>query len=295
MSARHLGLLLLGVVAISFAAILVRLADAPPLAVAFYRNAIAAAILVPLAVARHRRELLSLRRRDVALAVLAGALLAAHFASWIPSITLTTIAASTVLVETQPVWVGLAGHFFLGERLHRRAGLGIAVALGGAAVVAGGDVGLSGDAMLGDLLALGGAVAGAGYYLAGRDLRRRLSVLAYVAIAYSSCAAVLMVAMVGAGTPFLEFPAGTWMAFLAMALVPHILGHTVLNYLLGFLEATVIAVAVMAEPVGATILALAFFGEVPSWSALVGGPLVLMGIYVAIRAQGRRVAPAPVD
>ncbi len=293
--ARVLGLLGLGVVSVAFSSILIRIADAPPLAVALYRNVVAAAILLPIAVVRHPDELRSLSRREWVTALVAGALLAAHFALWIPSLAYTTVAASTVLVTTQPVWVVLFGRI-LGERVSRRGLLGIGLALAGAVLISGGDFGVSARAAFGDLLALGGAVAAAGYFLAGRRLRQRVSLATYTGIAYSTTAAILAVAVAVSGTPFLGYEARVLGLFLLMALVPQIGGHTVFNYVLGHVETAVVAIAVTGEPVVATILALAFFGETPSWAALVGGALILGGIYVTISAQARRAAElAPVE
>lgn len=293
-SARVLGFLALGVVSVAFSSILIRVAEAPALAVALYRNVVAAAILLPIAFARHRDELRSLSRREWGTAVLAGALLAAHFALWIPSLSYTTVAASTVLVTTQPVWVALFGRL-LGERVTRRTVVGVGLALGGAVLISGGDFGVSARAAFGDLLALGGAVAAAGYFLAGRRLRVRISLTTYTGVAYTTTAAILAVAVAVSGTPFLGYEPGVWGLFLLMALVPQIGGHTVFNYVLGHVETAVVAIAVTGEPVVATILALAFFGEVPSWAALAGGALILAGIYVTIAAQARAAALAPVE
>jgi drug/metabolite transporter (DMT)-like permease len=289
----HFPLLAMGVVAVSFSAVLIRWADAPGLSVALWRNAIAAAMVVPLAIARHRDELLRLSRREVLLAVASGAMLAVHFATWIPSLSYTTVAASVVLVTTQPVWTALAGRA-LGERLPPAALGGIGVALAGAAVVSGGDFTVSSRAAFGDALALAGAIAAAGYFLVGRSLRQRLSLLPYVAIVYTSCAILLVPAVAVAGQPFTGFSSGTWGLFVLMALIPHIMGHTVFNYLLRHIEATVVAIAIMGEPVGASLLALAIFGEVPRWTAVAGGLLILAGIYGAI-TRSRRVEAAPVE
>jgi drug/metabolite transporter (DMT)-like permease len=296
MSRRQLALLATGVVAVAFSSILIRLADAPPLSIAFYRNAIAAAILVPLAAARNRRELRALTRRQWAVAVLAGAFLAAHFALWVPSLDYTTVAASTVLVTTQPVWVALIG-LALGESVARRSVLGIALSLIGAVAISGGDLGLSRRAAFGDVLAVLGAVMAASYFLSGRSVRRRLSLVPYVAIAYTTCALLLAVVVGMAGQPFAGFDAEAWLLFVLMALIPQFLGHTVFNYLLAEVEASVVAIAVTGEPVGATLLALAFFGEVPRWTAFIGGALILAGIYVTISAQARRRAAelAPIE
>jgi drug/metabolite transporter (DMT)-like permease len=298
MSPRAIGLLVLGVVAVSFSAILIRLTDAPPMTVALYRNAIAAAILVPFALARHRPELRVLTCRQWGLAALAGVFLAAHFATWIPSLDYTTVAASTVLVTTQPLWVAAIAYLAFRERLSRAAVIGILVALAGTAVVSGGDVSLSGRAVFGDLLAVVGAVLAACYFVIGRGLRQQMSLLAYVSVCYTVCAVVMIPVVAASGQPFLDLRWQDWGLLVLMALAPQILGHTVFNYLLGEVEATVIAIAVMGEPVGASLLALAIFGETPPWTAAVGGALILTGVYAAITAQARRnraTLPAPVE
>jgi len=270
-------LLAAGVVAVSFSAIFIRLAHAPALAMAFWRNLIATAILAPVALARHRGEFRRLSRRDAAVAVLSGALLAAHFATWIPSLRYTTVAASTVLVTAAPVFVAI-GSLWLGERVARAAILGIAVALVGAVIVSGGDFGVSSRAVLGDVLALLGAIFAAGYFLFGRSLRQRVSLLVYVTIVYATCTLVLVPAMAAGGVRFTGFPPKTWGLMVLMAIVPQIMGHTVFNFVLRDLDPTVVTVGIMGEPVGASLLALAFFGEVPSWWTAVGGALIRAGI-----------------
>jgi drug/metabolite transporter (DMT)-like permease len=288
MTRRHLALLALGVVAVSFSAIFIRLADAPALSIAFWRNAIGAGILLPLAIRRHRDELRRLTGTQWATAILSGALLAAHFATWIPSLDYISVGASTVLVTTQPVWVAVIGRA-LGRRVDARALLGIALSLAGAVVIFGPDLG-SPDAR-GDALALIGAITASGYLLAGQNLRAEVSLLTYVGIAYTVCAVGLAVVVAVAGEPFVGFPATTWLLFLAMALGPQILGHTVFNYLLSDVDPGVISIAITAEPVGSTLLALLFFGELPPWTAIAGGVLILAGIAVTVRAQERAVVP----
>ncbi len=295
MRPRHVALLVLGVAAVSTSAPMIRLADAPPLAVAFYRNAFAAAVLLPLALVRHRSELSALGRRRFGALFVAGAFLAIHFAAWIPSVSLTTVAASTVLVTSQPIWAAAGARVILGERVRRSALVGIAVALGGAVLISGADFALSTRAFAGDLLALGGAVTAAGYLLTGRRLRQHLSLAAYTGVVYSVCALLLLAAALLSGTPLTGFEPKVWLLFALMALGPQILGHTVFNYLLRDLDTTLVAVAIMGEPVGASLLALALFGEVPPWSAVLGGALILTGIYVAVTAQARRQADAPVE
>lgn len=287
MSRRNLALLVLGVAAVSFSSVLVRLATdagAPALAIAFYRCAFAAAILLPIALVRHRAQLSALPRGRWWVLIGSGAALAAHFATWIPSISLTTIAASAVLVQTTPIWVALLGRF-LGERPTRAALLGVGVALAGTLVISGGGFEGGTRAIAGDLLAVAGAVFAAIYVLLGRSLRQELSVTAYTGVVYSVSAAVLAGIMVVARTPFTGFTAEAWLLFALITAGPQFGGHTVFNYLLEHLRASVVAVALLAEPVGATILAFVVLGEAPGALTLVGGAIVLVGVYLAIRAE----------
>lgn len=295
-SRRNATLLVVGVLAVSFSAVLVRLADdTPKLAIAFYRCAMAAAVLVPLAAVRHGGELRALTGRQRRLALLSGVFLAAHFATWIPSLSFTSVAASSVLVTTQPLCVALFGRV-IGERPSRRALVGIGVALAGTLVIAGGDFGSSGRALVGDTLAIGGAIFGAGYVMAGRNLRQEVSVVPYTAVVYATAALILGVVLLVSGTPFAGYAPMVWLLFALITVGPQFLGHTVFNYLLGHLEAAVVAVAIMAEPVGATLLALAFLGEAPPLSAVAGGGLILAGVYLAIAGSRRDAVPqSPVD
>jgi drug/metabolite transporter (DMT)-like permease len=283
------------VAAVSTSAPLIRLADAPPLAVALYRNLFAALALFPFALIRHRAELAALDRRRWGGLALAGGFLAIHFAAWIPSVGLTTVAASTALVNSQSIWAAVGARVVLGERVRRAAFVGIAVALAGAVVISGADFALSPRAFAGDMLAVVGAVSAAGYLLTGRRLRQRLSLVAYAFVVYAVCSLLLLIAALVVGTPLTGFEPEVWLLFVLMAAGPQILGHTVFNYLLRDVEATVVAVAVMAEPVGASLLALALFGEVPPVSAVIGGAVILAGIYLAVTAQARRPAEAPVE
>lgn len=287
MTRRHLALLVLGVVAVSTSSVMVRLAgdaDAPPLAIAFYRCAFAAVILLPIALGRHHAHLRALPRDRWLLLLGSGLALAAHFGTWIPSISLTTIAASAVLVQTTPVWVALFGRF-VGERPTRGALLGVGVALAGTLVISGGGFEGGSRAIAGDLLAVAGAVFAAVYVLLGRSLRQELSLTAYTGVVYSVAAVALAGVMVVAGTPFAGFTAEVWALFALITLGPQLGGHTVFNYLLEHLRASVVAVALLAEPVGATILAFVILDESPGVLTLVGGAIVLVGVYLAIRAE----------
>ena len=287
MHLRHAVLLAVGVTAVSFSAIFIRLADAPSLSIALYRNVLAAAVVLPAMLVLRRHEVRSLSRRQVGIAVLSGAVLALHFVTWISSLSYTTIAASVVLVTASPIFVAGMSRAIFGERISRLVLGGILIGLVGAAIVSGGDLGLSARAAKGDLLALLGAIFAAAYFIGGRALRRDVSLLTYVGLVYSTCALLLLAIALASGARLGGFPAKTWLMFGLMAVVAQLLGHTVFNYLLKDVDPTVVAISIMGEPVGSTLLALAFFGETPPWTAVLGGLLILAGIYVAVTAQAR--------
>jgi drug/metabolite transporter (DMT)-like permease len=294
MDRRDVALLAVGVTAVSFSAVLVREADAPSIAVAFYRCAMASVILVPLGVARHRDEYRSLSPRQWRLAIASGVVLSAHFATWISSLSFTTVAASAVLVQTLPLWVALFGRF-VGERPSRSALVGMGVALVGTAVIAGGGFHGGSRALLGDLLALAGAVFAAIYVLLGRSLRQEVSLVTYSSIVYAASAAVLGVVMVASRTAFVGYPSKTWLMFVLITAGPQFLGHTTFNYLLGHVRASIVAVALLAEPVGATLLAWSILGEAPGAATVIGGAIVLAGVYLAIAAETRAVDVVAVE
>jgi drug/metabolite transporter (DMT)-like permease len=291
---RDLALLAVGVTAVSFSAVLVREADAPSIAVAFYRCAMASTILVPLGLARHRDEYRKLTRTQWRLAIASGVVLSAHFATWISSLSFTTVAASAVLVQTLPLWVAALGGF-IGERPSRRALLGMGVALVGTAIIAGGGFEGGTRALVGDLLALAGALFAAIYVLLGRSLRQQMSLVAYSSIVYAASAGVLAMVMVASGTNFVGYPSKTWLMFVLITAGPQFLGHTTFNYLLGHVRASIVAVALLAEPVGATILAWVILGEAPGIATAIGGAVVLVGVYLAIAAESRAVDVVPVE
>ncbi len=301
MTPRQALLLTMGVVAVSFSAIFIREANATGLVIAFYRNAFSAAVVLPLVllIPRRRRELVRLTRSQWAIAVLSGLILAGHFATWIPSVKLTTVAASVTLVTASPIFVAAGARALFDERIDRLTLAGILTALAGAAVISGGDFTVSGRAIAGDLLALAGAALAAGYFLAGRHLRQDVSLLAYVGIVYPVAALCLLPVALLSGGRMTGFDARTWWMFVLMAAVPQGLGHTTFNYLLREVDATIVSISILGEPVGSTLLALAFFHEVPPWFALAGGAIALVGIYVAIvgpsRAERRRPAVAPLE
>lgn len=272
----------------------------PSLVIAACRLAFASLVLAPVALARHRAELASLGRRDLAWAGLTGILLGLHFATWITSLEFTSIASSVVFVSTAPLFVGLFSMIVWREKLGRLMVIGLIVSVVGGSIVGLADAcavargGITcpplsefvhGRAVTGDLLALAGAVAIAGYLLIGRRLRSKLSLIAYITLGYSVAAITLIVAAIVAGQPFLGYPPLAYFWILLLALVPQLIGHSALNWALKYFSATYVAVTVLGEPIGSTILALIVFNQRPTPLKLLGGALILAGILLASKRQ----------
>jgi drug/metabolite transporter (DMT)-like permease len=225
------------------------------------------------------------------LPAIAGCFLAVHFASWITSLGLTTVAASVLLVSASPIFVALAARFLFGERLATKGWVGLGLALTGTAIV--GGTGLGGSSLSGNALALlGGATAG-GYAMAGGLARQRLGILEYAVVTYAVAAALLLVACLVSGAALFDYGAQTWWAIAGLIVGPQLLGHTVINLVLSDLDATTVTVAIMGEPIIAITLAFIFFSEVPSWTVYPGGAAILVGIYLVSTA--RKTPPLQVE
>jgi len=292
--------LVLALLGISFAGPLVRLSHANPLAIGIWRLGFSLIIIaIALVATGSWRQWRRLDRTRTMVAVGAGAMLALHFWTWNASIAFTTVAASVVLVNTQPAMVALLSAGWLREPPTQRQWLGIAIAMAGAFVVALPDMAAacsatSGRALFGDGLALAGAAAAACYFVAGRKLRSTLDLWPYVAVVYGTCFVVLIGFAALVHAPVLHQPPRELAIFSALAIGPMLLGHTGFNWALKYLPAYVVNLTLLGEPVGATILAAILPGirEVPGIATLIGGVLILAGIYVTARAAHAALAAA---
>lgn len=285
------------ILGISISGPLARMADAEPLAIAFWRLTLACAVIGGILLATGGwREWRTLSRRDVAVAGGAGVLLAIHFWSWIASVGMTSVAASVLLVNLHPVVIVAGSALFFGERPRGVQLAGIAVALLGAVIIAMGGAADATDApvsssarvpFLGEALALLGAVTVGLYYLAGRSLRARLTLWPYVGIVYGACLVTLAVMAGVQGTALWPFAPREWLLFAGIALGPMLMGHTGFNWSLRYVPAYVVSLALLAEPVGASLLAwvLPSIAEVPSVGVMIGGAAVLVGLGVGTVAD----------
>ena len=277
--------LISGVLAVSTGAIFAKLAEAPALVIAAYRVGLASLILAPIAWWQARDELLGLEKKDYMLALLSGFFLALHFSTWISSLSYTSVANSVVLVNTNPLWVGILTPVISKDRLTLMTKIGIVISVIGGAIIGAGDFATGGQALWGDFLALLGSICAAVYLLLGRNLRRKLSLIVYVIICYGSAAIILWVLVIALGLQVVGFSSGTYAAFAGMALISQIIGHTSYNWALKWFSASFIAVSLLGEPIGATILAYIIFDETLTWTKLVGGSLILAAIYLAARGE----------
>jgi drug/metabolite transporter (DMT)-like permease len=278
-----------GVLAVSSSAVLIRLAkEAPPLSIAFWRVTLASVLLLPLWYSSsRRREIASLSTDQRWRLLLSGVCLGVHFGAWISSLSYTSVAASVLLVTTNPIWVGLLSPFVAGERLSRSAWLGVGLALLGAGIV-GLDQETAGapNPLLGNGLALLGAVAASGYLLLGRRVRAQLDVWSYASATLAGAWCVLLGMAVLWGAPLWGFGWDVWGLFVAMALLPQMVGHNAMSWSLRYVRADVIAVVLLLEPIGAAFLAWLILSEAPGRGVWWGGGLLLASVaWVSLHAK----------
>jgi drug/metabolite transporter (DMT)-like permease len=300
-----------GIVAVSTSAILARLAmgddpgvvssgpgAAPALGVAFWRTFLGALALAPFGWRAARRSGVRLDRRTHRRLAASGLALGLHFALFQGALALTTVASAVTLVAMSPIFVALGGWWFLREPTDRRTWVGMGLTIAGAIAIGVADasaIDLGPQALLGDAMAFGGAVAVSAYLLFGRVARRTVPATSYSAIVYGWAAAGLLVTALATGTELTGYDPGAWAAIGGIVLGPQLLGHTVFNALLSTVSATVVSIVVLAEPVGAGILAWVVLGELPAGPFFVGAPLVLLGLAVATMRRGAATtARAPV-
>jgi drug/metabolite transporter (DMT)-like permease len=282
-----------GVLAVSLAAPLMASLVVPPLAIAFWRNAIATGVLAPVALTAKRRELAALRGRSAGLVLVAGLCLAVHFGSWVTSLTMTSVASSTAIVSLQVIWV-------VGYDLHRGAAVagrvvaGVLVATAGALVVSGVDLSISARALAGDGLALVGSVAMAAYTVVGGRARQTVSTTVYTFGCYGTAAVLLLVAVLVCGQRLGGYDADQWALLVLVAVTAQLLGHSVFNHLLATVSPMLVSLVLLLEIPGASLIAAAWLGQVPGPGAVAGLALILAGMATVVLVSQPSADEAPV-
>ncbi|MHA7262981.1 DMT family transporter [Arthrobacter sp. TMN-37] len=289
----------LGVLGVSASGPIMAATAAPALAIAFWRNLIGAVIMGGPAAVSKRAEFRALGRSDLRSLLTAATALALHFACFITSLKLTSVAAATALVCLQVAWIALF-NAVRGSRPPGTVVAGLSVAFAGVVVITGFDLQLSGEAIFGDLLALaGGALAGI-YQMAGATARRTMSTGTYTTLCYGGCAVLLLGMCLLFRQPLTGFPPAAWLGILGVTLVAQIMGHTVFNHLLAVMSPLVISMIILLEIPGAALLAAVFLGEQLPGGTYAGLLLILVGLAVVVRGQARlrpggRPASRPVE
>ena len=296
-----LAIVCVGVFFTSFSSIFVRGTGAPAVATAMYRMWFSVFLLLPIFITRRLSGRHTRKRRpddanpqpvprlsDWALCILSGVFLALHFWIWFESLWLTSIAASTVLVDTHPLFTLFFGMLFLKEKVRRRAVIYILVALSGIAILSFGDLSHeSRESFTGNILALTSAIAVSGYILIGRRVRQRMDALTYPIVVYFVASVSLTVIALASGVSLFAYGLSDYLLFIGLALICTILGHTLFNWALKFLKAASLSMMIIAEPLFATILGMLIFKEIPGSSTAVGSVVILFGLFMFVREESR--------
>jgi len=283
----------IGLCAVSCGAIFARFAQGyglPSLAIAALRLGLAALIITPMALWQSRRALLVLNRRQALLTLGAGFFLALHFATWISSLEYTSVASSTALVTTNLLWIGIASFVLFSEKPRWLMIVGMAVSISGSVLIFWSDSSTStpgSNPLLGNFLALAGSWCFSAYLLIGRRLRADMPLTAYIWLAYGTAALILVMACQVAGVSLIGYSTPAYLVALGMAVGPQLMGHTAYNWSLKHVSSTFVAVVTLGEPVGSAALAWVFFGETFAFVQGIGFVLLLAGIYLAARGEGR--------
>ena len=266
---------------------------APVLAIAFWRCLIGSGITGVWVIARRWSSLGALTRREIRLTVIAGVFLGLHFATWIPSLTLTTIAASTALVATQPIWAALIARA-MGVRISSRVWIGIAIAFSGVIVLTGVDLSVDPAHLWGDALALVGAVFSAAYVSVAERVRKTVDTSTTTFVLYAVSAVTILPLVFIFGQQLVGFDAQAWALILAVTLGAQLLGHSMMTRVLSSTSATVVSLAILFEMPGATLVAAIWLGQVPPLALLPAAGLILAGLVIVIKAADRGPAAATV-
>ena len=287
-------LLVVALAGVSFSGPLMAATAAPALAIAFWRNALASCLTVPAALLRHRTELLRMGRRALLASAAAGGALAAHFGTWVPSVTMTSVASATALVSTQSIFAALIAHA-RGRRLPRLAWIGISVSTVATLLITGADLGLSTRSVMGDGLAILGGFFAAVYVTIGAGARQQLSATSYTAVCYAVCAVLLVGVCAVSGTALAGYPAGAWLKIVLVTICAQLLGHSLINVVLRSTSATVVSLAILFETPGAALVAYLWLHQHPPLTAVPGIVLLFAGLVLVARSRGADEAVEAVE
>lgn len=270
--------LIVGVIAVSASAIFVKFSDAPSGVIAFYRLLFSVLFMLPVFLMKYVKELALISGRDWLYAILAGVFLSFHFILWFESLNYTSVASSTVLVTLQPLFAFVGTFLFFKERFTLKAILCAVAAIVGSVIISWGDFQVSGTALFGDILALLACALVTAYLMFGQSVRKRISLVTYTFVVYSISSIVLLLYVLIVGESLYPYPKNEWWNFILLALIPTLLGHSLFNWAIKWISTSVISMAILFEPIGATILAYYLLSEKVLFTQVLGGSVVIVGI-----------------
>lgn len=274
-----------GISALSFASILIKLTNAPSTVIAAGRLLVAAILLQPIFWINFSKVRYELKATNVKLIVLSGIFLALHFVLWVESLRHTSITSSVVLVATDPIFVAILSPLFLKEKISSKLIFGIIVGVLGVGIIAYQGIG-SNILTKGNLLALGGAICAGGYLIIGRKVRAKVSLISYIFIMYSTAAIILTIVVFITGNKFSGYSSTDYLFIILLGLGPQLVGHTSFNWALRYLTAPVVAMTILGEPIGTTILSWIILNQPPTLNEVIGGIMICIGIYFATISAG---------
>ncbi|OCA87506.1 hypothetical protein A8F94_06450 [Bacillus sp. FJAT-27225] len=285
--------LAVGIITVSASAVLVKLSHSPSGVTAFYRLFFSVLFMLPLFLKKYTHELKKVTKRDWLYTSISGVLLAFHFILWFESLNYTSVASSTVLVTLQPLFAFVGAYFFFGEKITLGAIISGIIAIVGSFIISWGDFQISGSALFGDVLALLACAFITGYLLFGQTVRKRVSLITYTFLVYLISTITLFMYVVIKGEPLLPEVQTDWIYFILLAIFPTLLGHSLFNWVVKWMSTTTISMAILLEPVGATIMAYYILNEGVTWSQIVGGLVVIFGLSLFIIDERRLKAKQP--
>ena len=278
-------ILSLGLLAISFGSIFVKLCEAPALIIAFYRLAISSLFYIGFTKVAKGSIYIGFTKPQKKMIVLSALFLTIHFATWISSLKLTSVASSVILVQSAPVFVVIGSVLFLKEKPTLLMILGILITLTGGIIVAAYDFSVDQSSLAGNLLAVCGAIGAAGYMLIGRRLRANIDIFRYVTSVYSLTAIFLFIITLFDNAPYVGYDLKVYLLFAAMAFIPQVIGHTSFNWALKYFSAITVSIVILGEPIGASILAMLILGETLTFVKIMGCFVIIVGVVIALFAE----------
>ncbi len=276
-------IVIIAVIFVSFGSILTKLSQAPPLVIAAYRKGFATLIILPMFVLRKKDEIKNLNKKSILLCILSGIFLALHFVSWITALSYTSITSLTVLVNMHPIFVVIGAYFILKEEITRKTIFTVFLTLLGTIIISLGDSNIDSSMLYGDVLSIFGAFFVSGYMLIGRKVRKYISVTTYTFIVYLVCTIILFILAIINNDKLFGYSMREWLIFISLAVLCTLLGHSIYNWALKYLDSTFVSTSALGEPMFATIWAYFIFNEIPTIWNIIGGSIVIVGIYLFVK------------